>query len=170
MPQSLLSGQLKEKPTYRVRCLYSSFVHGVREFVRKIFFSITNNWTKSVLLYLYFFVTCRNSQYFSWCDTPFWRYGRLCSLLYCRILRRCVLRVLPMHWRTSEAVKGRSLQRKERSIEEWPHAHFCDLSVHSFIKGQCQYQSLIILGLRFFQSYLFLKIPLQDIVYIFVYM
>jgi hypothetical protein len=28
MPQSLLTGQLKEKPTYRVRCLYSSFVHG----------------------------------------------------------------------------------------------------------------------------------------------
>ncbi len=27
MPQSLLTGQLKEKPTYRVRCLYSSFVH-----------------------------------------------------------------------------------------------------------------------------------------------
>ncbi len=29
MPQSLLAGQLKEKPTYRVWCLYSSFVHGV---------------------------------------------------------------------------------------------------------------------------------------------
>ncbi len=28
MPQSLLTGQLKEKPTYRVWCLYSSFVHG----------------------------------------------------------------------------------------------------------------------------------------------
>jgi hypothetical protein len=27
MPQSLLTGQLKEKPTYRVWCLYSSFVH-----------------------------------------------------------------------------------------------------------------------------------------------
>jgi hypothetical protein len=27
MPQSLLTGQLKEKPTYRVLCLYSSFVH-----------------------------------------------------------------------------------------------------------------------------------------------
>ncbi len=27
MPQSLLTGQLKEKPTYRVRSLYSSFVH-----------------------------------------------------------------------------------------------------------------------------------------------
>jgi hypothetical protein len=30
MPQSLLTGQLKEKPTYRVRCLYSSFVHATR--------------------------------------------------------------------------------------------------------------------------------------------
>jgi hypothetical protein len=29
MPQILLTGQLKEKPTYRVLCLYSSFVHGV---------------------------------------------------------------------------------------------------------------------------------------------
>ncbi len=29
MPQNLLIGQLKEKPTYRVRCLYSSFVHDV---------------------------------------------------------------------------------------------------------------------------------------------
>ncbi len=29
MPQSLLKGQLKEKPTYRVWCLYSSFVHGL---------------------------------------------------------------------------------------------------------------------------------------------
>jgi hypothetical protein len=28
MPQSLLTGQLKEKPTYRVWCLYSSSVHG----------------------------------------------------------------------------------------------------------------------------------------------
>ncbi len=28
MPQSLLTGQLKEKPTYRVWCLYSSLVHG----------------------------------------------------------------------------------------------------------------------------------------------
>jgi hypothetical protein len=28
MPQSLLTGQLKEKPTYRGWCLYSSFVHG----------------------------------------------------------------------------------------------------------------------------------------------
>jgi hypothetical protein len=28
MPQSLLTGQLKGKPTYRVWCLYSSFVHG----------------------------------------------------------------------------------------------------------------------------------------------
>ncbi len=27
MPQSLLTGQLQEKLTYRVRCLYSSFVH-----------------------------------------------------------------------------------------------------------------------------------------------
>jgi hypothetical protein len=27
MPQSLLTGQLKEEPTDRVRCLYSSFVH-----------------------------------------------------------------------------------------------------------------------------------------------
>ncbi len=27
MPQILLTGQLKEKPTYRVLCLYSSFVH-----------------------------------------------------------------------------------------------------------------------------------------------
>jgi hypothetical protein len=27
MPQSLLTGQLLKKPTYRVRCLYSSFVH-----------------------------------------------------------------------------------------------------------------------------------------------
>jgi hypothetical protein len=27
MPQILLTGQLKEKPTYRVWCLYSSFVH-----------------------------------------------------------------------------------------------------------------------------------------------
>ncbi len=27
MPQSLLTGQLQEKPTYRVWCLYSSFVH-----------------------------------------------------------------------------------------------------------------------------------------------
>jgi hypothetical protein len=30
MPQSLLTGQLKEKPTYRVWCLYSSFVHVMR--------------------------------------------------------------------------------------------------------------------------------------------
>jgi hypothetical protein len=29
MPQSLLTGQLKEKPTYRVRCLCSSFVHAL---------------------------------------------------------------------------------------------------------------------------------------------
>jgi hypothetical protein len=29
MPQILLTGQLKEKPTYRVWCLYSSSVHGV---------------------------------------------------------------------------------------------------------------------------------------------
>ncbi len=29
MLQSLLTGQMKEKPTYRVWCLYSSFVHGV---------------------------------------------------------------------------------------------------------------------------------------------
>ena len=29
MPQILLTGQLKEKPTYRVWCLYSSFVHDV---------------------------------------------------------------------------------------------------------------------------------------------
>jgi hypothetical protein len=29
MPQSLLKGQLKEKPTYRVWCLYSSFVHEI---------------------------------------------------------------------------------------------------------------------------------------------
>ncbi len=29
MPQILLTGQLKEKPTYRVLCLYSSFVHGI---------------------------------------------------------------------------------------------------------------------------------------------
>jgi hypothetical protein len=29
MPQILLTGQLKENPTYRVWCLYSSFVHGV---------------------------------------------------------------------------------------------------------------------------------------------
>jgi hypothetical protein len=28
MPQILLTGQLKEKLTYRVWCLYSSFVHG----------------------------------------------------------------------------------------------------------------------------------------------
>jgi hypothetical protein len=28
MPQSLFTGQLKEKPTYRVWCLYISFVHG----------------------------------------------------------------------------------------------------------------------------------------------
>ncbi len=28
MPQTQLTGQLKEKPTLRVRCLYSSFVHG----------------------------------------------------------------------------------------------------------------------------------------------
>jgi hypothetical protein len=28
MPQILLTGQLIEKPTYRVLCLYSSFVHG----------------------------------------------------------------------------------------------------------------------------------------------
>jgi hypothetical protein len=28
MPQSLLTGQLKEKPIYRVWCLYSSFVNG----------------------------------------------------------------------------------------------------------------------------------------------
>jgi hypothetical protein len=27
MPQSLLTGQLKEKPTKRVWCLYSSFIH-----------------------------------------------------------------------------------------------------------------------------------------------
>ncbi len=27
MPQRLLTGQLKEKPTYRVWCLYRSFVH-----------------------------------------------------------------------------------------------------------------------------------------------
>jgi hypothetical protein len=27
MPQSLLTGQLKEKPTFMVWCLYSSFVH-----------------------------------------------------------------------------------------------------------------------------------------------
>jgi hypothetical protein len=33
-PQSLLTGQLKEKPTYRVRCLYSSFVHGSRSVCR----------------------------------------------------------------------------------------------------------------------------------------
>ena len=29
MPQSLLKGQLKEKPTYRVWCLYSLFVHEI---------------------------------------------------------------------------------------------------------------------------------------------
>jgi hypothetical protein len=29
MPQSQLTDQLKEKPTYRVWCLYSSFVHGL---------------------------------------------------------------------------------------------------------------------------------------------
>jgi hypothetical protein len=28
MPQILLTGQLKEKPTSRVLCLYSLFVHG----------------------------------------------------------------------------------------------------------------------------------------------
>jgi hypothetical protein len=28
MLQTLLTGQLKEKPTYRVWCLYSLFVHG----------------------------------------------------------------------------------------------------------------------------------------------
>jgi hypothetical protein len=28
MPQNLLISQLKEKPTYRVWCLYSSYVHG----------------------------------------------------------------------------------------------------------------------------------------------
>ncbi len=28
MPQILLTGQLIEKPTYRVLCLYSSFIHG----------------------------------------------------------------------------------------------------------------------------------------------
>jgi hypothetical protein len=28
MPQNLLTGQLKEMPTYRVWCFYSSFVHG----------------------------------------------------------------------------------------------------------------------------------------------
>jgi hypothetical protein len=27
MPQSLSTGHLKEKPTYRVQCLYSLFVH-----------------------------------------------------------------------------------------------------------------------------------------------
>jgi hypothetical protein len=32
MPQSLLTGQLKEKPTYRVWCLYSSFVHAPQEY------------------------------------------------------------------------------------------------------------------------------------------
>jgi hypothetical protein len=31
MPQSLLTGQLKEKPTYRVWCLYNSFVHETQE-------------------------------------------------------------------------------------------------------------------------------------------
>jgi hypothetical protein len=31
MPQILLTGQLKEKPTYRVWCLYSSFVHEIQE-------------------------------------------------------------------------------------------------------------------------------------------
>ncbi len=30
MPQSLLTGQLKEKPTYRVWCLYSSLVHAFK--------------------------------------------------------------------------------------------------------------------------------------------
>ena len=29
MPQSLLTGQLKEKPTLRGWCLYSSFVHAL---------------------------------------------------------------------------------------------------------------------------------------------
>jgi hypothetical protein len=28
MPQSPLTGHFKEKPTFRVRCLYNSFVHG----------------------------------------------------------------------------------------------------------------------------------------------
>ncbi len=30
MPKSPLTVQFKEKPTFRVRCLYSSFVHGER--------------------------------------------------------------------------------------------------------------------------------------------
>jgi hypothetical protein len=33
MPQSLLTGQQKEKPTYRVWCLYSSFVHAFNPFL-----------------------------------------------------------------------------------------------------------------------------------------
>ncbi len=36
MPQSLLTGQLKEKPTYRFWCLYSSFVHGYSPLYGKI--------------------------------------------------------------------------------------------------------------------------------------
>jgi hypothetical protein len=37
MPQSLLTGQLKEKPTYRVWCLYSSFVHGSKQIKNMMF-------------------------------------------------------------------------------------------------------------------------------------
>jgi hypothetical protein len=35
MPQSMLTGQLKEKPTYRVWCLHSSFVQVVHVYLRE---------------------------------------------------------------------------------------------------------------------------------------
>jgi hypothetical protein len=36
MPQSLLTGQLKEKLTYNVWCLYSSLVHGIRGYIHNL--------------------------------------------------------------------------------------------------------------------------------------
>ncbi len=52
MPQSLLTGQLKGKPTYRVWCLYSSFVHGPTQDTLSL--SFNSNSTRSSHLYLSF--------------------------------------------------------------------------------------------------------------------
>ncbi len=83
MPQSLLTGQLKEKPTYRVWCLYSSLVHGVSS--SKTYYTFTD-----VLLYPLYLSICLS---FFYCNTypihtplhcsPVVHFSRVCQSRHC---------------------------------------------------------------------------------------
>jgi hypothetical protein len=129
MLQSLLTSQLKEKPTYRVWCLYSSFVHGVCKAVvirhrlpsfRESYRSTKNSSLNGVVLTQGYGSGIRESGY------------NLSTLIRIRILPFIKILGICDHWPTDPPRLHLSLQASIVSVKQPRWLYFEHLKLLNF--------------------------------------